>query len=180
MAVSAREKKLAVVTGALIVLFLLSKVVASPLIARWRSLEQEAAELEVELLECRASVRQKDAIERRYAELVRETRLSGSNEEQIAAVLQNLRRKQREHALTDKGTTVLATEEGGSYHKFRMKVELEGRMEPVAGFLYDVVTDQAPLRVEQLTVRATGGYEVVRASALITAVFATSSDGEST
>jgi len=168
--VSARERKLLTVTAAVVALFMVYRLLFLPMIIRWRELHVTAAELEAELAEHRASIRQKERVERRYRELEKGIRQQGTDQEEIARFLGQVREKYAASALSDRGVYVLPVEDGGSFRKFRLRIELEGGVIPLADFLHAVVTSEEPLRVEEMTVAATGTYEMVRATMLVTAL----------
>jgi len=176
MQISAREKRLLLVTVAIAAFCLLYRTVAAPLGGRWRALATEASTLQGELIQHRVSLRQRAQIEERYEKLETEIRQKESNEKEISRLMQLLSSRYEALGLADKGTRVLATEERGFCRRFRFKVELEGGVLPLASFLDEIIGSKEPLRVEELTVRATGRYEVIRATIVLSALFAVSGE----
>lgn len=175
MRISSRERKLAIATGVLALCFLLFQTILAPLVGCWRMLRAETTALETELLKHRASIRQKEAVERQYQELQSEILQRGTNEEVTVKLLQSLQEMYSGLGLVDKGTRVHPVEEGGFYCKYSIRMDLEGTVPALGEFLHAISAAKQPLRVEQLTVTATGRYEMVRVSMLVTAIFAVSS-----
>ena len=174
MRITARERNLIFLTAAVAVVVIGYLVIVSPLAGRWRALALEARALQTELARHRLSIRQKEQIDKRYQELATRVRQSGSNSEQTATILQHLYEQYRSFSLTEKGTRVDPVEEGDFYRRFRIRLDLEGGVVPLADFLNAILSSPEPFRIEQLVVRATGGHEVVRASIQVSAVFAVS------
>jgi Tfp pilus assembly protein PilO len=169
---SPRERKLLGLAAAAVLAFVAWRFFYAPLAERWQIRRSQASALQAELARHRLSIRQKSQVEQSYRRLEEAIRQEGTSEEQISKLILELRRKYSRLALIDKGTRVLPVEEGGFYRKFPIRMELEGRAVPLAEFLEAVVTAPEPLRVEELTVRATGRYEVVRSSVLVTGLYA--------
>lgn len=174
MKINPREKKLLLAAAAGLAALLAYQVLAAPAIQWRRDIRQQAEELKADLLRCRVSLRQKDRIEAQYKAMAIDLRQRGSDEEEVARLLQDLRKKYGAKALTDKGAKVLPVEEGGFYRKFRLALELEGTTPALADFLQAVTTAAEPLKVERLTVRAVGArgsQEVIRGSVVVSAIY---------
>ncbi len=173
MRISTREKRLSVATAATVLLFLTYHVLLAPFVSEWQELKTNADGLQDELIRHTIALRQKETIDALYGELQEDIRQRGTDEEEIAELLQGLSGIYRGHGLTDKGTQVLPVEEGRFYRKFRIKMELEGRVIPVADFVGEVTGAGEPFRIEDIRLRAIAGrYEVVRAYVLVSAVYA--------
>ena len=173
MATSRREKRLVVVTGVLVGLFLVYQAGWVSVARVWKAEKARADALEMELVRDRMAIRQRDLIEERYKELEDSIRQEGTDEEVIAEFLEQLSNMRDRAALVDKGTYVLPVEVGEVYRKVRITMQLEGSMMPLADFLHSIVTAEEPLRIEHLDIRAIAGQqEYVRAEIVLGAVFA--------
>jgi hypothetical protein len=175
--ISARERRLLAIAAAVVGLFAIYRVLYFPMITRWQGLHVEAARLQAELAGHRASIRQKEKVEGRYRDLEEQIRQRGTDQEEIARFLGQVREKYAASALSDRGIYVLPVEDGGFYRKFRLRLELEGGVIPLADFLHAIGSSGEPLKVEELTVSATGTYEMVRATMLLTALLVPPQEG---
>lgn len=183
MKMARREKTLALVAVGVATAFVLYRLVLGPVVRQQRDGWERVEQLRAELADRRASMQQRDLIEARYSQLAVELRQEGSDEAALSRLQQLLATKYSSRGgLVHRGTKVLSsgTPENG-YRKFRISLELEGSPAALAGFLEDVCHGKAPIRVEQLDIRAAAGggprLEAVRASLILAAMYASGSPG---
>lgn len=178
MKINPRERRLVIVTLALGVLYLGYNFAIKPQLAHQREVAAEVDQLEEQLASYKSSLKQKDAIEKRYGELNlgAAQAASLSRDEQTSRLLQDLRSRYARlgQPLTDKGTNVLAGEETPAHRKIRVSMNLEGTAVSLAAFMNDITTSRQPLRIEQIKLTAAGGeggQEKVLGSMVVSAVY---------
>ncbi len=167
---SQREKYLVVLVGVAVLIHFGWGWALRPVLRRWTDLHAQVTDLETELAQHQASLRQKRQVEQQYRAVGAITQQKGSDEEQIAQLLQTVTGTMKAHGVTDRGVRVYPVEEGSFYRRFRFRLELEGGVIPIAGFMDSLVRAKESFRVEEMVLRASGSYEVLRAVVLVSAI----------
>jgi len=169
----AKKEKIGLIAAAVIVaMVLVDRLVISPISDKFRRVNSEIALNEKKFSLDLRNINNKDIIEkeyRRYKDYVK--RSSGSDEEDVANILAEIEGLARTASVRLVDIKPLAPKQADLYREYAINVEVEGDMEQVMTFIYNLNNSSQLLRVEKLRLGLKDKEtSLVKASVLVTKI----------
>ena len=153
--ISRREKKVVGITGGILCVILLYAFGIQPFLRQWRQAASEMVLLEVKLKRAALLAKKKSSIEeefKTYGALLHPQE-SGQMKTQALAEIE---KTSREQSLKVLEMRPLPTRRQGPFQEYLIEVSLEGTMDQLVQFIYQLQGTIALLRVERLQISAKG------------------------
>ena len=166
---SKREKMILYVTSFVISALVLDRFVVRPIVKTLHSLNQEARDLQTNIKKSVRLLAQKDRMMSEAKQYAAYSTESKSPEEETVALLKHV-----EELANHSSVNLLYAKPGGSQQapeqiaKHYVNLELEGQMEQLINFFYEIENSKMLLRIEKYTLQPTAkGSSVVKCTATV-------------
>lgn len=149
--ISKRERMVLYLGAAFLFLFFLDRFIFNPINQKIAQLNQEINLSQKRLAASLRNIQQKDAVIAQYDKYKAYVKSAGSDEEETAKVLgeiENVARKSSVYLMDIKPQAPKQTE---FYKKYSAEIEVEGKMDSIINFLYNLNSSQQLLRTEKLS-----------------------------
>lgn len=155
--VSIREKRLVVITLALASLSIGYIFILEPFYKKYVGLNQEIQMKQIRLAKSLRLVREKDAITREYKKYSRLLITSGSQEEEMAAVLGEIENTGKTAGIYLNDVKPQRVKDMDFYRELVVEIKFQATMQTLAQFIYNLENSASLLKVKRLQINIKGG-----------------------
>lgn len=166
-----REKRIFYLTIAVIAFSLAYNFIIEPPSAKWSQLNQQIVKKEIELKRNIIYLQQKDRIKQGYGKYADYIRRSGSDEEEMAILLNTVEQQARSSGIHIANIRPKPIQTLGLYNKYILEMNCEAQMERYIEFIYNLQKSAQLIRVEKIKLTSQGkGNPLLNARLVITKV----------
>jgi Tfp pilus assembly protein PilO len=164
---SDKEIKNIYILTALAALVLLYVFVVKPSITRWNDIDRKTEAAKTKLQKSIALMQEKRNIDNEYGMYEKNLKLRGSNEQEMAHILNELESIARQANVKITSIRPMAMEEKEYYRQFEVELEIESQIGALMSFIYYLKNSPQFIRVEKLNLSAGGAQAVPAISTTI-------------
>lgn len=170
---SRREKAFFYITIAIISLSLFYNFILKPTIIKWRQLNRQVLNKEIELKRNIKYIKQKKEVGNIYQKYTAYIKRAGTEETEMAALLNEVEKVASTSGIRIANIRPKPTKDLQFCRKYILELNCEATMQDYIGFIYNLQTSGQLIRVEQLKVTSQGkDNPLLRARMIITKVLA--------
>jgi Tfp pilus assembly protein PilO len=170
---SRREKMLLYISAAIISLSLTFNFVFKPASVKWRRLNRQIINKEIELKRNIKYIRQKKEIASIYQRYTGYIKRAGTNETEMSALLNDVEKVASTSGIHIANIRPKPAKDLQFFRKYILELNCEATMSDYIGFIYNLQTSGQLIRVEQLKLTSQGkNSSLLRARMIITKVLA--------
>lgn len=147
---SKREKIGAYLSAAFLLAVFLDNLVIKPISARVKVLNMEIKTSEAQLSRYLRNLNRKDEVLKEYQKYIKYVKNGGSDEEETAKILGEIEALARKSSLTLADMKPRTPRAIGFYKEYTVEIEVEGSMDSITNFLYQLNTSSQLLRTEKV------------------------------
>ena len=149
---SKKEKTGIVVAGIIVLLAFSDGLIIRPIRERVTGLNDQIKMRREELKRNLQNLSQKETVSREYEKYARYVTKAGSDEEAVAQILAEVEELARESRVYLVDTKPQPPVEAGFYKEYKAEIEIEGRVDAIVDFLYQLNNSTQLLRAEKLRI----------------------------
>ena len=158
--VSIREKRLVAITLALASLSIGYIFILEPFYKKYVGFNQEIHVKQIRLAKSLRLVKEKDAITREYKKYSRLLTTSGSEEEEMAAVLSEIEKTGKAAGIYMSDVKPQRVKDMDFYRELLVEIKFQATMQTLAQFIYNLESSHSLLKVKRLQINIKGGGDV--------------------
>ncbi|MFH1318911.1 MAG: type 4a pilus biogenesis protein PilO, partial [Candidatus Omnitrophota bacterium] len=168
---SKKEKLWLVIAAIFIFVAAIDRLVVSPINTRMKQLSQEIKIKEKQLARNLRNLSQKETVSKEYEKYMKYVKKIGSNEEEVARILSAIESLARKSAVYLVDIKPQAPKDIDFYREYVVEVTVEGEMESIVRFLYELNISEQLLRAEKLQINLKEkATSVIKAGIIVTQV----------
>jgi len=175
MTTSNREKDLAIITAVLIVLAVIFSGIIRPQLKHRTQLIQQKTDLELLATQTQTNLYLKNRVERKHDAVVKSLTTSNRSENyEISIFFDELKELYEKYHLTHKSENTLPTQHQKAYRVLSIKIELQGNVNHILGFIHSIEEAEVPLGIASCEIKAQDQRDTVKALFKVSKIIAES------
>ena len=165
-----REKRLAIVTVAILGLVFLFTTIVDPQLKKHKALSSRLAQLQIDLTRARGNLLIKDRIEKAYTQIDPLIAAHGSQQKQKSDFTRLLDQIYSKLNVKIRSVKILPVADESYYRKLTIRIEMKGFVKDFIKFIEIVEQHAEPIRIEQLDLTSQETKDTVMASMIISKI----------
>ena len=165
-----REKRLAIVTAAILGSVFLFTTIIDPQLKKHKALFSRFAQLQIDLTKARGNLLIKDRIEKAYTQIEPLIAAQGSQQQQISNFTRLLDQIYSNINVKIRSVKILPVADESYYRKLAIRIEMKGFVKDFLKFIEIVEQHTEPIKIEQLELTSQETKDTVMASMIISKV----------
>jgi len=165
-----REKRLAIITGGVILGAAVFTFVIRPQLQHHRARLQHLRDLQLKLAKMKADLLARDKIDKMYSQVEPLISSKSSDQQELSALTREVSDLYSNLNVKIRSVKILPISREKFYRRLAVKIEMTGHIRNILQFIFSVERYQYPLRIEKLELAAQEISDNVKATVLITKV----------
>lgn len=149
-----REKAMVFFTGFLLIIWISYSFVGEPVINKWGRVNKDVKKAKIELQKAIKIYKQKENVNDEYGKLISKFSAKGSNEEEMAAMLNEIELVARQTNVRIINMKPRRTIKKANHRLLSVDIDTESTMRDMLKFIKLLKTSKQSLRIEQITLNS--------------------------